>query len=551
VEVRTLSGSGLVLRRAGVGRVESLDREGGTIRDLAVGFAVAPTAVLTSLRAVSPDGSRPDAEQLSFVRDGSPRVRASHVDLDPELEVAIVHLELAVEDALPVLEARRGARWRVPGARLGGVVTDEGTRGELRTIDIVPDPETDAHPGLVGSPLLLEEPWGAAIGMLVEAMAGPLGPPPGTSRLTPVLRAVPLDQIVERHGLGPNAGRERPEPKRRTRPLADLVTLPMPGGDLPVVRDVDPALLGFDGPYRPRHEDQALRSGIRNADASVVSGPAGAGKSRAQFEAVRAELPDARFVVPRRGVDILPDLARHPTLEGEPRDVVIWLDPLEAFVFRGSGLKPAFDSFRRRRPRTVLVATLGEGAEESLSDGTPEGAAAREILREAMTSEITEPFPEADEDPVARLEERVRRWRSEENRPFLAETLLQLAAALAAQGDRKRAFDAAGEALNIHRELESSNAVYRDHVAEDFLAIAGYIDAHDDAVRYAGEAVERYRSLAEDHAPGRYDTRIAGALLAYAEHLRALGAEEEAHAAEEEAEELRRRAERGAADDVA
>jgi uncharacterized protein len=116
-------------------------------------------------------------------------------------------------------------------------------------------------------------------------------------------------------------------------------------------------------PYVARDFDDDLRARLRRhaIDGGVVllTGDSTSGKSRAAFEAVRAEMPEHQVFSPPHGFDLrrLPD-----SLAARPGRYVLWLDDLEGFLGR-DGLRPDLLSALLRL-RLAVVATLRDGFRE-------------------------------------------------------------------------------------------------------------------------------------------------------------------------------------------
>jgi len=115
-------------------------------------------------------------------------------------------------------------------------------------------------------------------------------------------------------------------------------------GRLPLVRELDdPVLVGVhpaarrtsvDGdletppPFVWRDRSAELESAIRQSGFVLVVGESTAGKTRAAFEAIRARLPNHRFIRPR-GRTAIPVLVTAVLRE---RRCVVWLDDLEQYL---------------------------------------------------------------------------------------------------------------------------------------------------------------------------------------------------------------------------
>lgn len=190
------------------------------------------------------------------------------------------------------------------------------------------------------------------------------------------------------------------------RELPDRIAVQDRTGRLPRVGDVtNPIVLGVHPAeprsensqgtladvtsYIPRDIDKALREAIHREPLIVVVGESTAGKSRAAFEAIRAECPDHLLAVPS-GRESLPAVAAQVT---HSRRCVLWLDDLERFMGPG-GLTLAMVASvtTSTRGHTTIVATLRtpeyerftSRAEDSLDDqGRAFWRASRDILRGA------------------------------------------------------------------------------------------------------------------------------------------------------------------------
>src|SRR5215472_14974384 len=116
-------------------------------------------------------------------------------------------------------------------------------------------------------------------------------------------------------------------------------------------------------PYVTRDFDDELRVRLRRSavDGGIVllTGDSTSGKSRAAFEAIKAEMPGQKIFSPPHGADLrrLPD-----SLASRPGKYVLWLDDLEGYLGR-DGLQPDLLSALLRLGLTV-VATLRDGFRE-------------------------------------------------------------------------------------------------------------------------------------------------------------------------------------------
>lgn len=175
------------------------------------------------------------------------------------------------------------------------------------------------------------------------------------------------------------------------------------GKDLPKVREVDDAMcLGVHParrdtenvpsialpPYIPRAVDKILREALRHERCVVVVGESAAGKTRAAYEAMRAEFPGHKLAVPVHRESLLP-LAGHLTQSGPS---VLWLDDLERFLGPGgltsTILADLTDASSADRGTTLLATMRTTEYERFTARGRPwsdeEGRAAWRAGREFL-----------------------------------------------------------------------------------------------------------------------------------------------------------------------
>ncbi|WP_406119689.1 tetratricopeptide repeat protein [Streptomyces anulatus] len=172
-------------------------------------------------------------------------------------------------------------------------------------------------------------------------------------------------------------------------------------------------------PYVPRDQDAVIRARLtRAADEGglvLVVGDSTAGKTRACFEALRAELPEYRVVAPAGGPDLLTAVE---VIDRTAVRCVVWLDDLESCL-GPDGLEPGLlaELIRLRIP---VLATMRHqqfdifAAPETASEtGPPEHArtatAGARVLRQLAPVELDrvwsadelERAGEADDDRIA------------------------------------------------------------------------------------------------------------------------------------------------------
>jgi len=183
---------------------------------------------------------------------------------------------------------------------------------------------------------------------------------------------------------------------------------------LPAAREVDPYDLGVDPPRDPaedvpyiaRDADAELRDGLRTAPFVLVTGPRLAGKTRTAYEALVAELPDARVIAPRSAAAF----ARLLALEEPPelRDVsVLWLDGLGDFLREGDLDGRVLDEAAGLRPRMAIVATLSDDERAALlREGGDVARRTRMVLANATAVALPGALSAAEHARAAELYDR-------------------------------------------------------------------------------------------------------------------------------------------------
>ena len=250
VELRTLAGGGVVLRRAGIGRilVNGIDQ--------GAGFAIADYAILTAAHVLGdralhsappsdPAGpfasetpaseapSGPDSQEdsrgsgpaldVTYVPEGSDPLNARVVASDTELDVVLLEPDRPAPAILPVGQIQPGQKWRlqvlpgrdqadtdqsvrVPTASSRGVTNSGYPRPEFALTD-----SSASLRGQSGAAITLENPWGAVIGLLLAEtpqlqpmqIAEQLQAEEGATPIGPraLLRVAPIDAIVASFNL--------------------------------------------------------------------------------------------------------------------------------------------------------------------------------------------------------------------------------------------------------------------------------------------------------------------------------------------------------------
>ncbi|MFD7340899.1 tetratricopeptide repeat protein [Streptomyces violascens] len=217
----------------------------------------------------------------------------------------------------------------------------------------------------------------------------------------------------------------------------------------PRVRDVaDPVLIGVhraesldeqpqqsradDLPrYIPREIDRELREAIHFGGLVVVVGESTAGKSRAAFEAIRAQAPDHLLAVPSSR----DALATVTASLSETRRVVLWLDDLERFLGPG-GLTPALVAGLATKPdrEVILLGTMRTAEYERFASrpgpapgeqDRPAWWASRDVLRAARSIPLSRLWSPTDLACAERFadDSRIARALSQASTFGVAETL--------------------------------------------------------------------------------------------------------------------------------
>jgi hypothetical protein len=183
---------------------------------------------------------------------------------------------------------------------------------------------------------------------------------------------------------------------------------------LPAARDVDPYDLGVDPPRDPaedlpyiaRDADEAVRAAIAEAPFVLVTGPRLAGKTRTAFEALVAERPDARMIVPRSATAF----GRLVSLEHPPelRDVsILWLDGLGDFLRDGGLDGRVLDDAASMRPALAIVATLSDEERAALlREGGDVARRTRMVLADATVVALPGALSSAEQARAAQLYDR-------------------------------------------------------------------------------------------------------------------------------------------------
>lgn len=233
---------------------------------------------------------------------------------------------------------------------------------------------------------------------LVTAAADPDSP------LLPLAQYATTRQIAS-HQM--TAATAVPEPEL----LANLVEV-ADGEQLPLVAELDPYRLGATpshfgstdnygqrDPYVPRTRDGELTTALDDAAGRnrlvLLVGPSKAGKTRTAFEAIRAQLPQARLLSPRPGS--FAQLVMDPRLRESTDTVVVWLDDVDRYLTHSDPLTLALLSrLINRSAPTVALATLRQEQRDRLQHGGELTRDARVLLDLALVIDLP---PLTNEDP--------------------------------------------------------------------------------------------------------------------------------------------------------
>ena len=202
-------------------------------------------------------------------------------------------------------------------------------------------------------------------------------------------------------------------------PLENLVALSA-GTDLPLVRDLDPYLLGATpnnyasagtsgahDPYVPRthnNVDDRLKELLKPGRMVLLIGPSKSGKTRTAFQSMLTQWPQAALLAPTpQG---LASLARHPRLKNSTNPLIIWLDDLQRYLV---GIPHPLTmtllvSLMRIRPGlTMVVSTLRAEERARLYGVTGElNREVRQVLETAITLALDPTSTDLEEQAAAR-----------------------------------------------------------------------------------------------------------------------------------------------------
>ncbi|MET8335107.1 tetratricopeptide repeat protein [Streptosporangium canum] len=127
--------------------------------------------------------------------------------------------------------------------------------------------------------------------------------------------------------------------------------------------------------YVPRDVDGELREQLAAGGVVLLVGDSTAGKTRAAFEAMRAQLPDHQVFVPadkNAGKDVMAAIIERI---GQARKAVLWLDDLEHFLRSGTLTSVQLARILGGRGHKVILATLRSAEEDQLTHLPPDSDA--------------------------------------------------------------------------------------------------------------------------------------------------------------------------------
>ena len=205
-------------------------------RDRGAGFALLGRLVVTANHVVRDRAER----SIAFVPFGAEEIRVSTVEGDDVLDVAVLELERDVERTLPVARAVGQPAWRVETRPkksdpvLSGRVIDTArlvvnAKGqEIEFVQLHVDQQLGDYGGYSGSPVVLDSPRDAVIGVLVEQQRWRQGASPGQpAPAANVLYATPVAKVIARFAIEESVRLAHPQRFDVPRPPTGLVERPL------------------------------------------------------------------------------------------------------------------------------------------------------------------------------------------------------------------------------------------------------------------------------------------------------------------------------------
>ena len=199
-----------------------------------------------------------------------------------------------------------------------------------------------------------------------------------TDRLESLLRT-PIERVRD---LSPGKAGVAPEAPQA------LTSIGRAGAPEYLSRDIDEEL------------DGALAKALEQTETSliVVSGPSKAGKTRALYEAMQRQLPDAHLVAPA-DADAIDELIAPGALPPYGGEVaVLWLDDLETYLRVGQhGMHPGvLDRLSGRSCKFLVLATEGGKGVQLAGDNSEFSVPMTELLRHATTIRLSSALSEQE-----------------------------------------------------------------------------------------------------------------------------------------------------------
>lgn len=154
-------------------------------------------------------------------------------------------------------------------------------------------------------------------------------------------------------------------------------------------------------PYVARDVDAKLVDALERASLVVVSGEAGAGKSRSALQALTHVRPDARLLVPEGGAALGRLLSLDLSLlpgDGDDDGAVLWLDGLDRYL---PDLQVDAIDAAHHLGIPVVATIRTQTLRDLLSASTEEGRAARRLIARAAVVEVPAQLTDAERTAAA------------------------------------------------------------------------------------------------------------------------------------------------------
>jgi hypothetical protein len=195
-----------------IGQILIKDKFKGSGFALAAPHSESTRVALTALHVID----NQETPSVRFLTQFGQSVPVEYVESDKDLDIALLHLGEDISGGLVVDRATEGMEWQVQtrplsnDPKLTGTVTAtrrqlEKSQGQNTTISVLQlqvDQNLDSYKGYSGSPVVLKQPPGPVIGVLVEQLLSRLSVlTDQPRRATNVLYAVPIQDVLERFNL--------------------------------------------------------------------------------------------------------------------------------------------------------------------------------------------------------------------------------------------------------------------------------------------------------------------------------------------------------------